>query len=151
MSGWLDRRNRTDPVVTRFRDTPFSWKGRANCIHLAHAQLEAFGYEVPAVPRFRCASGAKKALKAQGVKSIDELIDRHLPMCRIAPASMWLGDLCMVPGRPMNSLAIYVGNDTVVGWHGNEPEPLRNIVLSLSAVIVAWRVEIVGPPRGDGQ
>lgn len=139
----LLRRLRTEPVVARFRDQPFSWETEANCIHLAREQLAAFGHEVPEVPGFRTARGAMRAMKAQGVESIEALLDRHLPMKRIAPASMWLGDVCLLPGKPVEALAIYVGNSTIVAWHGNDPEPLRNIVVSNADVIAAWRVEVV--------
>lgn len=142
MSVLVERSARTEPVIAKFRSVPFSWEGAANCIHLFREQMQAFGHEVPEIPVFRTATGAKRTLKAQGVNSLEALVDRHLPMARIRPAELWLGDIALLPGKPLDALAIYVGGGMVAAWHGNDPEPLRNIVVSHADVIAAWRLSV---------
>lgn len=135
------RRDRTAPVIARFRSKPFSWADGGNCVHLARAQLAAFGHAVPPVPMFRTPLGAAKALRKRGFADLAEMMDRYAP--RIRPAEMWLGDIALLPGEPFDALAIYVGSNTIVAWHGNDPEPPRNIVVSTSDIKAAWRVELL--------
>jgi hypothetical protein len=141
MSALLARRDRTAPVIARFRAEPFSWTTAGNCVHLARAQLAAFGHKVPKVPLFRSPLGAKRAMEKRGFTDLAAMMDRYAP--RISPAKMWVGDIAMLPGEPFDALAIYVGSNTIVAWHGNDPEPLRNIVVTAADIKAAWRVELV--------
>lgn len=138
----IERRDRTAKVIDRFRDKPFSWSGAGNCIHLAREQLAAMGHSVPPVPRFRTPLGARRALAKRGFDTLEALIDDVLPTRRIPPAAMLLGDVCLLPGEPFDALAVYVGENMIAAWHGNDPEPMRNIVVTGADVTAAWRTGI---------
>lgn len=127
-------------MIAAFRNTPFSWKGRANCVHLARAQLVAFGHKVPPIPQFGTALGAKRALAKRGFDTLEALVDSVLPGRRIRPAEMLLGDLALLPGEPFEALAIYGGGSVIFAWAGNDPEPMRTIVVTGSDIVAAWRV-----------
>lgn len=103
-----ERRRRTEGVIARFRDRPFSWTGRRTCLHLARAQMKAMGHHPPKMPDLRSALTARRALAASGHEDLEQLLDSLLP--RIAPAEMWLGDLALMPGEaPFDAVVINVG------------------------------------------
>lgn len=134
-----ERAARTQEVVDAFRDKPFSWKGRANCIHLARAQLVAFGYRPSPVPQFATALGARRALEKRGVSTLGALLDSMLP--RITPAGLWVGDIAMLPGEAgFEALTIAVGGGYVLGWHGEDLSRLLPIHVSGADIVAAWRV-----------
>lgn len=109
------RRARTEKVVDRFRNRPFSWTGRRTCIHLARAQMRAMRHTVPTMPELRSALSAKRALLATGHSDLISLLDSLLP--RIAPAEMLVGDLAaMEGGGAFDAIVIYAGGK-VLGFH----------------------------------
>lgn len=127
----------TQGVIDRFRSRPFDWSRRATCIHLARAQLRALGHRPPAIPDFRSARGALTALKKTGHDSLESLLDAMLP--RIAPLSMVVGDLALVPGAgSLDALAISAGG-TLLMYH-EQAEGLANVKDALPQVKAAWRV-----------
>jgi hypothetical protein len=133
-----DRAERTTEVVAKFRKRPFDWKKRATCIHLARAQARAMGYRPPAIPDFRSAIGARRALKSAGHESLETLLDSLFE--RIAPAEMWVGDLALVPGEGgLDAIAINAGNGTLLMYHEGG-EGLCNVKQALPHVIAAWRL-----------
>lgn len=112
------RRVATEGVMTRFRERPFSWTGRRTCLHLARAQMRALGHRPPAIPDLRSAKSAASALKATSHSTLEALLDSLLP--RIAPASMWLGDLALMEGGGLfDALVVNVGGK-VIGYHDDE-------------------------------
>lgn len=76
------------------------------------------GHNLPLVPRFRSALGAMRALKAQGVETLPELLDKYFP--RIAPAQMRVGDVACFPGDDMDALMVYGGLHAFLGWHEDD-------------------------------
>lgn len=132
------RADATEKVVARFRNRPFDWRDRATCLHLARAQMRALGHRPPAIPDFRSPTGALTALRKAGHDTLESLIDSMLP--RIAPLSMIVGDLALVPGvAPFDALAISAGNWTLLMYH-QEAEGLANVKEALPQVTAAWRV-----------
>lgn len=139
----LDERARaTEAVLARFRDKPFDWAG-ANCIRLARAQAVALGHDVPPVPLFRSALGAKRALGKQGVKDVTALLDKwfiRLP----APAFMVVGDLCTLPAEPdgegLDAVCISDGRGNLFGWHPDKPDGLAVIKQATAAIAASWRL-----------
>lgn len=111
------RRVATESVMARFRDRPFSWTGRRTCLHLARAQMTAMGHRPPAIPDLRSARSARAALAKRGHDDLMQLLDSMLP--RIAPASMWLGDLALMEGGDFDALVVNVG-DKVIGYHDDD-------------------------------
>lgn len=112
-----ERARRTEQVLERFRNKPFSWSG-ANCIRLARAQAAAMGHDVPPVPIFRSALGAQRALAKQGADSVTGLLDLYLPR-RPAPAFALLGDLLVGPAADehgLEAVGIADGQGNVFGW-----------------------------------
>lgn len=117
LSDLEQRRQRTEAVVEKFRGRPFSWTGRRTCLHLARAQMVAMGHCPPKMPEVRSALSATRALKATGHEDLEALLDSLLP--RIAPASMWLGDIALMPGEaPFDAVVINVGGK-VLGYHAD--------------------------------
>lgn len=136
-----DRAIATERVLARFRDEPFSWH-RASCIHLAREQALALGHPVPAVPPFRSARGAKKALAALGVGSVTELLDRHFPRWP-APAFARLGDLCVVAGEQgegLEAVCVADGQGNLFGWHDDRPEGLAAVKWAMRDIRGAWKL-----------
>lgn len=135
-----ERAKATNAVVARFRDKPFAWEGAANCVHLARAQLAAFGHSVPPVPMFRTPLGAKRALHKRGFGDLRGLIGAYVP--EIAPASMWVGDIALLAGEDdWGGLMIFDGHSSLLGWSCEDLSGLRALTLSASArITAAWRL-----------
>ena len=143
---WALRAAATESVIELLRDQPFSWKG-ANCIRLARAQAFALGHDVPKVPRFKTALGARRALKKQGVSSTAELLDKWFER-HPAPAFARLGDLVLLPGEDENgarddtfgAIGISDGRGNIFAWHGSDMSRLSVIKWAQASVVAAWKV-----------
>lgn len=141
----LDERARaTEAVLARYRDKPASWFG-ANCIRLARAQGVAMGHDLPPVPLFRSALGAKKALAERGFATVTELLDSYFP--RLAGAAfMLVGDLCTMPGEDnelgLHTVCISDGRGNLFGYHDDRPEGLATMKgeVATANIIGAWRL-----------
>lgn len=135
-----ERAAATNAVLARFRDKPFAWEGAANCVHLARAQLAAFGHQVPPVPMFRTALGAKRALHKRGFANLRGLIGAYVP--EIPPATMWVGDIALIASEDeWGGLGIFDGYSKLIGWCEEDPSGLRALTLNRSARITAsWRL-----------
>lgn len=106
----------TEATKARFAGRAFDWGKQATCIHLLRFHAAQMGHQLPIVPRFRSALGAKRALKAQGVATLPELMDKHFP--RIPAAQMLTGDVAAFPGDgELDALMIYGQLRAVLGWH----------------------------------
>jgi hypothetical protein len=105
----------------RFEGKVFDWSKAATCIHMLRYHAANMGHQLPIVPRFRSAIGAAKALKAQGVETLPELMDQHFP--RIPAAQMRVGDVAAFPGDDsFDALVIYGQLRAVLGWHQDAAE-----------------------------
>jgi len=136
--GLAERAARTDAVIARFRAKPFDWSAHATCIHLFRAQAAAFGHKVPLVPRFKTPLGARRALERTGFATVEALIDSMLP--RIAPATMWVGDIALLPGEPFEAVTVHAGGGILLGWHADAPDRLRPIEGAVAQAIAAYRL-----------
>jgi hypothetical protein len=115
----------TQATERKFKGKPFAWDKQATCIHLVRFHAAQMGHKLPIVPRFRSALGAVKALKAQGVETLPELMDKHFP--RIKPAELRVGDFAAFPGEDgIDGLMIYGGLHAFLGWH-EDGEPCQII------------------------
>ena len=135
-----ERAMRTEAVLDRYRDKPFDWAG-ANCIRLARAQATAMGHEVPPVPVFRSALGARRALAKQGVNSVTALLDKYL-LRLPAPAMMLVGDICTLPADPdgggLEAVGIADGQGSIFAWHPLKPDGLAVIKFAQADIGAAW-------------
>jgi len=122
-------------TADKYRDKPFEW-GKADCLTMLRSHLVAMGHKkVPALPKYKDAVGAVKALKARKHKSLESLLDSLLP--RISPASMLPGDVALMKGKgPLDAITICVGRK-VMGWHESEAGAVMMVPLDIKA---AWRV-----------
>jgi hypothetical protein len=111
----------TTATQKRFEGKSFDWRASATCIHLVRFHAAQMGHELPVVTRFRSALGAKKALRAEGVETLPELMDKYFP--RIPAAQMLCGDVAAFPGDDgaFDALMIYGQLRAVIGWHEDEP------------------------------
>lgn len=101
----------------RFSGKVFDWRKHATCVHLMRFHAAQMGHQMPTVPRFRSALGAMRALKAEGVETLPELMDKYFP--RIPAAHMLAGDMATFPGDGggLDGLMIYGQLRAVLGWH----------------------------------
>lgn len=132
----------TENVLALFRGLPFAWEG-ANCIRLAREQALALGHDVPPVPRFRTRQGARRALRAVGVRNVAALLDRYFDRWP-APAFARLGDLVMLPADPahgLDAVGIADGQGNIFCWHGATGfRQLEVVKFAAADVRAAWRL-----------
>lgn len=125
----------------RFSARPFDWSRQATCIHLLRFHARHLGHKVPAVPRFRSAIGARKALLATGWQTLPALLDSQFE--RIPPAFMRVGDVLAGPGSD-GFEAIYIKCDKAkfLGWH--QDTGVCGIIdvdpAEIGAALGAWRL-----------
>lgn len=112
----------TRKTQARFEGKVFDWRGHATCLHMIRFHAAQMGHKLPIIPRFRSAVGAKKALLAEGVETLPELMDKYFP--RIPPAMMQTGDVAAFPGDEggFDALMIYGQLRAVIGWHQDEAD-----------------------------
>jgi hypothetical protein len=134
------RAQATESVLVRFRDRPFDWAG-ANCIRLARAQAVALGHEVPPVPLFRSALGAKRALTKRGHESVSDMLDAYFPR-RPGPAFARLGDLVAGPAdteHGLEAVGVADGQGNVWGWSEQNGHSCLVPMLSVNShLVAAW-------------
>ena len=105
----------------RFSGKAFDWSKRATCLHMIRFHAAQMGHKLPTIPRFRSAVGAVKALKAEGVETLPELMDKHFP--RIPAAQMLPGDIAAFPGEGgLDALYVYGQLRAFLGWYEGETE-----------------------------
>lgn len=111
----------TRKTQARFEGRVFDWRKQATCLHLLRFHAAQMGHKLPIIPRFRSALGARKALLAEGVETLPELLDKYFP--RIPAAQMLVGDVAAFPGDEggFDGLMIYGQLRAVIGWHQDEP------------------------------
>ncbi len=126
----------------RFVGRPFSWGTSGNCIRMISFHARRMGHQLPLVPRFRSAVGAVKALRAEGVETLPELMDKYFP--RIPAAQMLAGDVAAFPGEGggLDGLMIYGQLRAVLGWHpySDECQYARLTDEGYAACAGAWRL-----------
>ncbi len=98
------------------------------------------GHTLPSIPDIRSATGARRALAATGHTDLASLLDGLFP--RIAPASMWIGDLALMEGADgLGGIVIAVGGK-VMGYHADHLDlGLVNIEpVGPNPFLGAWRL-----------
>lgn len=139
MSELLRRAAATEEVLRRFQNRAFDWKAGHTCLHLARAQLLAMGHRPPRIPAFRSALGARRAMERAGYANLAEVFDR-MGLPRIAPATMWVGDLALVPGTEGFAAVFVCAGGPLVGWHDAGGETISVVHDAMPMVSVAWRL-----------
>lgn len=132
------RKRATAETMERYRDVPFDWASGATCMHMAVFHMRRMGHRPPALPRFRSAAGARKALDERGFASVSDALDSVLH--RIAPSMMWLGDLAVVEGSEgLESIMVCTGPQALLGWLPDGTRMMAQIG-GIDQVTGAWRV-----------
>jgi hypothetical protein len=137
----LIRRSKAiDKLMLRFGGKPFKL-GSSDCVKLARFHLVNMGHKLPSTGHYHTAQEAAAQLKKQGVRNIEELLDKFLE--RIPPASMLPGDVAMPPSDPdapaskLGTILVRVaGGEKFLGWH---PDTEFLAVMDVSQIDVAWR------------
>lgn len=128
----------TQATERRFRGKPFDWSKSATCIHLLRYHAHQMGHDVPIVPRFRTALGAKKALKAAGHDTLPDLLDSLF--VRVPPAFTRVGDVIAADGEDgLHGIMIRAGNTMSLGWH-EDAEGCTIIDTDLTYAVGGWRL-----------
>jgi len=135
----LQRRvNATQATRDRFFDKPFDWSKSATCVHMLRFHAAQMGHDMPKVPEFRTAIGAKKALKGMGFDGIEEMMNYFF--VPITPSFMLTGDIMAVPGDAGFSALMVRGSvDKFLGWH-EDAEGCTILACDMAAATGAWRL-----------
>ncbi|WP_375290414.1 hypothetical protein [Qipengyuania sp.] len=133
----LRRQMATEATLAKYRERKLDWKARTSCVHMARYHLRQMGHRPPPMPDIRSGLGARRALKKHGWADVAAMLDAVLPMARIAPAAMLLGDLAVVRGTEgFDAVLLHVGPESM-GW----PEDgSRMMPLIVHEFVGAWRV-----------
>jgi nucleoside-diphosphate-sugar epimerase len=124
--------------------------GENDCVKLVRFHLKAMGSKnlkpghkvLATTGHYKTAAQAAAALKKQGAKNLEELLDIYLE--RIPPAAMLPGDIALLKSEPdapaseLGTIAISLGRK-LLGWHPDHPilaviEPIVE-----EPAMVAWR------------
>jgi hypothetical protein len=144
----MPKRKKTPELIRRQRALAFvvgKYKGRAcdfrtaDCVRMARTLLVKMGHrKLPKLPRYSSLVGAKRALAQRGWKGTAEMLDAVLPGRRIAPSTMWPGDLAVVPDdQGLGAIWIRVDNGRMLGWHQDAEEA---VIIAPHRIDMAWRV-----------
>jgi len=132
----VERAAATKTTADKFRGKPLSFVDGVTCIHLLREQMLAFGYSPPAIPDFSDLTGAKRALRSTGHRTLKGLIDELLP--RIPASQMRVGDIVLGEGQPpFDALGISAGGK-ILGFH-EDGSGLVNIIPS-APFIGCWKL-----------
>lgn len=122
---------------TEYEGKPFDWQG-STCIHLLEYHAGRMGHEVPKVPPFKSAIGAKRALRKLGHKDLPALLDSLFQ--RVPPAAMRTGDIMALAGdEGFHALVIRADKSKFIGWHEDAPG-VTIIDADVSNAVGAWRL-----------
>lgn len=136
MSDLLRRQVATQKTMAKYRHRAFDWRNRASCIHMARFHMRQMGHRPPAVPDFRSALGALRALERTGFADVAALFDSLAP--RIAPAAMLLGDIAVCPGDDGLDAILISAGGKMLGWHQDDESGLKPLIVS--ELVGAWRL-----------
>lgn len=137
MSDLIRRNDAIGLTMERFRGTNMLL-GTNDCIQMARFHAEAMGHKnLPATGSYTTEVGARKALRNQGVESLDQLLDKFFE--RITPAAALPGDLQLVRHSPdidLGAVVLSVGRKSI-GWHQAQDELA---VMTVLEYLAAWRL-----------
>lgn len=135
-----ERRDITSRTIEKYRFEALSFERQVTCLHLFRDHLIGMGHKPPEIPAFKSVRGAAKAMKAAGFANLAAIADRVLPLARIAPAAMLVGDIGLLPGEPFEAIVIWAGGK-MFGWHDSDLSRLSVITeVPMTEFIAAWRV-----------
>lgn len=135
----VERAAVTKATADKFRGRPLSFADGVTCLHMLREQMVAFGYSPPAIPSFKDAKGARKALRTTGHRTIKGLLGEVLGG-PVPAAQMRVGDVTLLPGSPFEAVTLSAGNGKFLGWHDDGSLGLVNIIVDQNAIIGAWRL-----------
>lgn len=105
---------------------------KADCARMIRFHLLQMGHKPPALPRYRSAIGAARAMRETG--GIAAVLDGFLP--RIPYSRMLPGDVAILEGEDgMEAGTVCLGHK-LFGWHQNSEEPVNMVFAEIKA---AWR------------
>jgi hypothetical protein len=131
----IRRQKALQKTADKYRGKRFEWN-KADCLAMLRSHLVAAGHKgLPKLPKYKDGSGAVRAFKKEGFKSLEELLDSILP--RITPAEMLPADVALMKGDgPLDAVTISAGRK-MLGWHADSEEAVFIVAHEIKA---AWRV-----------
>lgn len=125
------RRVALEATLAKYRTRPLDYI-HADCVRMIRFHLLQMGHKPPALPRYRSAVGALRAVtKAGGLIAAFDAILPRIPHSRMLP-----GDIAVIEGDGMDCGVICLGHK-VFGWHEAAEHPVNMELLEIAA---AWRV-----------
>lgn len=131
MNDLLRRQAATNATLTKYRGRPLDFT-TADCIRMIRFHLLQMGHKPPPLPRYRSATGARRALLKVG--GMVALFDSLLP--RIPYSRMLDGDIAVMAGTDGLEAGVIRAGHKVIGWHEDRDEMVNLIPLD---IIAAWR------------
>jgi hypothetical protein len=135
----VERAAVTEATANKYRGVPLSFADKITCLHMLRDHMVAFGYSPPAIPAFKDAKGARKALLSTGHRTIKGLLTEVLGK-PVPAAQMRVGDVALLPGAPFEAATLNAGNGKFLGWHDDGRLGLVNLNIDQNAIIGAWRL-----------
>jgi hypothetical protein len=138
----IERMEATQKTVDMFRCKDFA-PGKFDCVQMWLAQRRHAGLKKIRIPPYGDWESAAKSMRAMGVSSLSEGLDKYHP--RIDPHNVLMGDFIEGPGsNGFSALMLVVGNGRVLGFHEDISfaEILQPLMIS-----AAWTLEPYGKQR----
>lgn len=134
----IRRHNALVKTQKRFMGKAFKL-GSNDCVKLVRFHLKALGHKLPSTGHYKTPKEAAKQLKKQGVKNLEQLLDKFLDP--IPYASMLPGDIVLLksdpeaPASELGTIAVSLGRK-LMGYHGDAQEL---VVMEPLQIEKAWR------------
>lgn len=135
----VERAAATKATADQFRGRPLSFRDGVTCLHMLRSHMIAFGYSPPEIPAFNDLTGARKALRSTGHRTIRGLLTEVLGK-PVPAAQLRVGDVVVGPGHPFEAVGINVGGGKFLGWHDAGDLGLVNIAIDPASLLGAWRL-----------
>jgi hypothetical protein len=143
----LIRADAAQAVIDKFFERKYEL-GKRDCCQMAAFCIQQLGHPDPlkGVKSYKTPLGARKAMRAAGVRDFAEYLDERFE--RIGYASALPGDLIGLPGRfhdaepPSTQLGVFIGNGRIIGFANG----IADWADAERVVSHAWRIPVL---RGD--
>ncbi|PNU02524.1 DUF6950 family protein [Novosphingobium guangzhouense] len=125
------RRVALETTLAKYRGRTLDYV-TADCARMIRFHLLQMGHKPPALPRYRSAIGARRAMIQTG--GISAVLDTFLP--RIPYARMLPGDIAILDGTDSLECGMICVGHKLIGWAEGSDEMINFVPFDIKA---AWR------------